>query len=374
MEEWNQHLQTQTADTLSPALRVPEISAPRLGGSVDLQLNLPVRRVELVEQEPVQRPAPTRPAPRPTPPPPPELTARDSADLYLGELPPAAINWELEGKDELGFDPDAFSSSAAELLHTTANSLVVDSLSQAAKSDGSDKKALKTTTEESTHEGPALQRVDKHELQADWMIGLLALAVLLGGLIRMNWYRYLKEVFLSLLYPSFSEKIEGNNASNALPSFLMNVLFYATSSIFIYQTLVLFEKPFAGMEGPIRLPLIAALLIVLLTAKSLVYHLVALIFDVRPATRRYLSYAGIATKAFGVLLLPLIVLLPFVDNTLQIYLIKGGIGLFSALYLLQLSHSIRTNFRSLVSGYYIILYLCSLEILPLALLFKVLFK
>src|SRR5690554_874581 len=123
MEEWNQHLQTQRADTLSPALRVPEISAPRLGGSVDLQLNLPVRRVELVEQEPVQRPAPTRPAPRPTPPPPPELTARDSADLYLGELPPAAINWELEGKDELGFDPDAFSSKTAELLHTTADSL-----------------------------------------------------------------------------------------------------------------------------------------------------------------------------------------------------------------------------------------------------------
>src|SRR5690554_4496788 len=320
MEEWNQHLQTQRADTLSPALRVPEISAPRLGGSVDLQLNLPVRRVELVEQEPVQRPAPTRPAPRPTPPPPPELTARDSADLYLGELPPAAINWELEGKDELGFDPDAFISSAAELLLTTADSLVVDSLSQSAKSDGSDKKALKTTTEESTHEGPALQRVDKHELQADWMIGLLALAVLLGGLIRMNWYRYLKEVFLSLLYPSFSEKIEGNNASNALPYFLMNVLFYATLSIFIYQTLVLFEgfksifsyenlflfeTPCAIMKGLVLLLLVAALLIVFLTVKVLVYHLVALVYVVHTATRRCLSYAGVANKVFVVLLLPL---------------------------------------------------------------------
>src|SRR5690554_2198536 len=374
MEEWNQHLQTQTADTLSPALRVPEISAPRLGGSVDLQLNLPVRRVELVEQEPVQRPASTRPAPRPTPPPPPELTARDSADLYLGELPPAAINWELEGKDELGFDPDAFSSRAAELLPLEADSMVVDSLHQTAGRTEQATQELSTTTENKLHEGHERQRVDKHELQADWMIGLLALSVLLGGLIRMNWYRYLKEVFLSLLYPSFSEKIEGNNASNALPSFLMNVLFYATSSIFIYQILVLFERPFAGMEGPIQLPMMAGFILVLLTAKSLVYHLVALIFDVRPATRRYLTYAGVANKAFGVLLLPLIVLIPFVDDFLQIYLIKGGIGLFSALYLLQLSHSIRTNFRSLVSGYYIILYLCSLEILPLALLFKVLFK
>lgn len=374
MEEWNQHLQTQSADTLGPALKVPEIKSPRLGSSLELQLNLPVRRVELVEQEPVQRPAVTRPASRPTPPPLPKLTARDSADLYLGELPPATINWELEGKDELGFDPNAFSSRAADLLPLEADSTMLDSLSQAAKSDESDKNALKTTAEKSTHEGPVLKRVDKHELQADWMIGLLALVVLLGGLIRMNWYRYLKEVFLSLLYPAFSEKIEGNNASNALPAFLMTVLFYASSSIFIYQSLYLFEKPLAGMDGPIQLPLITALLIVLLTAKSLVYHLVALIFDVRQATRRYLTYAGVATKAFGVLLLPLIVLLPFIDEALQIYLIKGGIGLFSALYLLQISHSIRTNFRSLISGYYIILYLCSLEILPLALLFKVLFK
>lgn len=373
MEEWNQHLQTQTADTLGPTLKVPEIKSPRLGSSLELQLNLPVRRVELVEQEPLQRTI-TQSVTRPAPVPRPELTARDSSDLYLGELPPAAINWELTGKDELGFDPHAFSSRAADLLPFEADSMVVDTLHQTAGRTEQATQELSTTTGNKLHEGHERQGVDKHELQADWMIGLLALAVLLGGLIRMNWYRYLKEVFLSLLYPSFSEKIEGNNASNALPAFLMTALFYTSSSIFIYQSLYLFEKPLAGMDGPIQLPLIAALLFVLLTAKSLVYHLVALIFDVRPATRRYLSYAGIATKAFGVLLLPLIVLLPFVDEAVQGHLFKAGIGLFSALYLLQLSHSIRTNFRSLVSGYYIILYLCSLEILPLALLFKVLFK
>jgi hypothetical protein len=113
---------------------------------------------------------------------------------------------------------------------------------------------------------------------------------------------------------------------------------------------------------------------VLLTAQLITYRLVGKIFDTSDAISRYLSSASATSKAFAVILLPIIVLFPFSEPPLQEALIKTGLGLFIALYLIQLTHGIRTNFSNLLSGYYIILYLCALEILPLAILYKVLFK
>lgn len=368
MRDYHFNLQSVQNDSVPATLAVPQINVPSTI-QINTQLTIPQRRIELVQPDSAKEVARVR-AYRWTPPPPPKLSYEDSLELNLIHGDSLFTNWDFSA-DITTLPPSEFMviGDSALFSGTTAmlDSTTVDSL---ATPERPAKPSRTTATQQIPFDGT----VEKPVLQQDWFIALLVGVVLVTGLVRMNWYRYLKDVMLTIFFPSFTSKLGSANASNFMPSLILGALFYINSSIFTFQILTHYQRPIAGIEGPLMLPVILAFLFVLFTAKIIAYRIIGKIFGTSSPIGHYLSSASATSKAFAVILLPIIVLFPFSEPLLQEGLIRTGIGVFIALYLIQLTHGIRANFSNLLSGYYIILYLCALEILPLAILYKVLFK
>ena len=367
MRDYHFYIQSAQGDSV-PTLALPQINVPSTI-PINTQLAIPQRRIELVQPDSVKEAARAR-AIRWTPPPPPKLSLNDSIELNLIHGDSLFTNWDFNA-DITSLPPSEFMAIGDSVLFrgstAMADSAAVDSLAIA-------ETPLRTSQTTPAQQIPFDGSVEKPTLQQDWFIALLVAMVLVTGLVRMNWYRYIKDVMLTIFFPSFTSKLGSANASNFIPSLILGALFYFNSTIFTFQILTHYQRPIAGIEGPLMLPVILVFLFVLFTAKIISYRIIGKIFDTSNAISHYLSSASATSKAFAVILLPIIVLFPFSEPVLQEGLIRIGIGLFIALYLIQLTHGIRANFTNLLSGYYIILYLCALEILPLAILYKVLFK
>ena len=219
--------------------------------------------------------------------------------------------------------------------------------------------------------------LDYHsELRANpWFIGTLLLFVAITGIIRLKWHKYLTQVFNAILFSNLAIKLQstsGNSEKSA--SFLMNLLFYGNFSLFLYEFMLLTHRNFLELDGWKLWLAILGFLLIVFNLKIIVYGFIGWVFKIQERTRDYQFRSAVMNKAFGIILMPLVVLFPFLEPNAQPIVPKIGFLIFILLYLIQITRGIVANLMDTLSGYYIILYLCALEILPLSILYKVLFN
>lgn len=212
-------------------------------------------------------------------------------------------------------------------------------------------------------------------LSQDWFLVVVVALVGLTGLIRFRWRRYLSDVFSVVLFPNVANKLQATHYKGLrrAPSIWMGFLFYAAFSVFLFETMYVSQHSLFGWEGGQLLFGLFAFLVVIFTARSVAYRFVGWIFRVGKPTSEYLFHSYLMARAFGVMLMPLVALSPFLEPEIRVWVPKIGLGLFVLLYVMLIGRGIRLNLRGTLSGYYIILYLCALEILPLSVLYRVLF-
>lgn len=307
-----------------------------------------------------------------------ELTLQDSLRLNLTGKKEAFTNWDISlAAKPKTFSETAFSWFDSSLIKTQTfdfNNTIADSLSQsAAYTPDSLKLQDKTLSTELSENNKESVLKEKAPLQEDWFIAILTISVLVAGLSRLFWRRYMNNILQSVVYKSTMGKLDVHNVSNFYPSFVLGALFFFNSSVFIYQVLAINNRQFLTFHSWGIIPIVLVFLLVLFSLKVLVYRLVAHVFETKNQVREYLMGSSVMSKAFSLLIIPVIVMIPFLDSTLQPLFVKAGFGLFILLYLIQLARGVRIILSNTFSVYYIILYLCALEILPLTILFKVLF-
>jgi len=116
------------------------------------------------------------------------------------------------------------------------------------------------------------------------------------------------------------------------------------------------------------------ILIVYDVIKGLLYRITGFVFETSFLTGEYLFNASMLSKVFAILLLPIISVIPFVNIWIVPNLIKLGVGMFIVLYIWQLFRGMKIFFQNTFSVFYMFLYFCALEILPLVILYKILFS
>ncbi len=215
---------------------------------------------------------------------------------------------------------------------------------------------------------------DKPLVQQEWFLSIVILSVAITGILRLKWRNYLGGVFSAVLFSGVASSLRADKPDiPGAASFWLGFLFYLNFSLFIFEALFFKNRSPLGFTGWKLLGLIFVFLFFLFTAKILAHRFIGWVFEVREKVNAHLFQSSLMSKAYSLVLLPLIVLFPFANNILQPWLLGTGVGVFILLYVIQIGHGIGNNLRDTLSGYYIILYLCALEILPLSILFKVFF-
>ncbi|MGQ1785206.1 MULTISPECIES: DUF4271 domain-containing protein [unclassified Saccharicrinis] len=207
----------------------------------------------------------------------------------------------------------------------------------------------------------------------DVLTGLLILSVAITGVIRLTNFKFMRELFSSVVFGQFARKmLKTESLRNQKAAFALNALFLFNAALFIYEYVSYNQINVLNSNGLLIIPIAMAVVLGFGLIKGLLYRFVAYVFECKQKTGEYIFYARLHDKIFGLVILPVILVIPYIDESMVPMLLNLGIGVFVLLYLIQLFRGLTIILKNVASLFYMFLYLCALEILPLVIMYNIL--
>jgi hypothetical protein len=205
-----------------------------------------------------------------------------------------------------------------------------------------------------------------------WIVAVLILLLVSIGLVRLFFY----STFLNIIYGYFNERVlaqisKEDNVLTSWPYIFLYIIFSFSLGLFVVIYVSAKEDIlFLTINNFGRLSLVIGGLFV---AKLLLIRIISIIFEVKRLARDYVTVLYIVYFNTMLFLIPLLILAIFLPFAYLDYLaIILGVGAF----LIFSYRMVRTALNLLgnlkFSIFYLILYLCALEIAPILILVKTL--
>ena len=211
----------------------------------------------------------------------------------------------------------------------------------------------------------------KEQTSYNWPIVLLFIAAGMIGLARYFQPVGIRQTLkASYNNQNFFQLLKEQNPLNEWFSFFMSVGYFAVFSILVFQSLLTFEMisiDSANHGLTIFLTIYLAVLLFYL-AKYMGLKLIGFVFKAYNANSLYFKNLMLINQIIGIIVMPLVLISLIYNNpaflviTWVVFLV---ISLFKVFRSILIGHS-TANF----SLYYLFLYLCAVEILPLILIIK----
>lgn len=219
------------------------------------------------------------------------------------------------------------------------------------------------------HHGPLA--IEKQS--TDWFTMVFVTCLFIFAWIQNSYSKRLGQIFQAVAQAHYLNQLEreGNLFKERI-SLGLGFIFYSISAIFGF----LIVREFAGIPPGLHNLTFAAIIMGGLMAyqlvKSSLIYLSGIIFDTREVARLYQLNIMIFNNVIGIILFPLAVVCFYWDN---IFVLTTGIIIVLLLLIYRLFRGILTGLANKSYNlFYLFLYLCTLEILPLLLLYKVFSK
>ena len=223
-----------------------------------------------------------------------------------------------------------------------------------------------------------LYGIDKPRLAHDSTIDfyLVLLLCLLLGIIRFSDPHYFSVLVRSFRNPSgsrhFKEQIQGASVSNLL----MNVFFAIITGAYVYYAgRALAVRLSDAFDGPMMLMVLIGGVLAIYLGKYFVIRFSGWAFRVETITEQYLFNVFLINKIIGIALLPFVVLIAFAGAEWVAPLIVISLMIIALLLFNRYTRSWQV-FGSFFqySKFHFFTYLCASEILPMAILIKLLLR
>lgn len=196
---------------------------------------------------------------------------------------------------------------------------------------------------------------------------LAFLMTLLRSVVGRTYQAFLKENLLSQLF----REVEGRGI---WPFLLLYLLFLFNVGSFIYFALQYWKvtTPFSPW-GLFGLCLLGVTLLVL--AKHIVLAIIGFIFPVEKEENRYQFLIIVFGIMLGLFLAPVNILLAYGPNNIHPYLVQGTLGGVVLVYLFRILRGILIANRFIaLHKFHFLLYICSVEVAPVIILYKLIFN
>ncbi len=205
----------------------------------------------------------------------------------------------------------------------------------------------------------------------DWISGVLFITVVLILYIRNIKNKFISVLTSSLLqYREFSKNSETANFSDLNFNQLMKLVFALNSSLFIYLTLHFYKLKFIPTTLLFYLGIVLSV-IVLLILKELIVRLSGFLLSEKELAHKYIKNIQLFNSILGLIILPFITAIPYISKSLINVLIYSALIIIIGFYTLRVFRFVKIFIDHNVSTLYLILYLCTLEIIPNLLLYKI---
>lgn len=215
----------------------------------------------------------------------------------------------------------------------------------------------------------------RKELQHDqWIWGVIFGALIIFASTRLFFNKYLSSVFSSLFnYTASSHLFRERGYSLVHGAFRLDLLFFLTTTTYLFQLFTFLGIQVFGLDGFKLFLLLFGFINGLAITKYFMHRFIAFVAKDNSVLPEIIFTKYLFYKALGIFLLPIIVIHKLDSPYLQNFFVISSI-ISIIFYLTSLARSLFIGFKKGVSIYYLILYLCTLEFLPMLLIWKLFIK
>jgi hypothetical protein len=208
-------------------------------------------------------------------------------------------------------------------------------------------------------------------LTPDWILYILIGVFALLAWIRMVYNKYLVNLFEASF--NYLRAVQVNNDPGIVQKrifLLFNLVYIISGGLYMYQIFDHYSIYPGGIEG-FRLFLIStAFLTGLMLFRVIILKLTAVIFNRTKLFNEYLFHQFLFNKINGIVLLPFILGIAYTKGIAVSIIIYLSYTAIAAVLVLRVTRLLIFIFKNVVLLFYMILYLCTLEILPVLVIVK----
>jgi hypothetical protein len=233
---------------------------------------------------------------------------------------------------------------------------------------GNDSLARSTVKESTTVEETGRQ---SDAFQADWILLSLLAVLFFFGWLRVTYARRTGQVLKAAFnYQQSYDFFRERNYTTVRVSFSLNLLFVVNTGFYLY----LLSKHL-GFSLPLAEPYynwlaLSGAAAVFSLSFYILLKMAALFTGAYQAFNEYIHHTFVYLKNAGVYVLPVIVSIPYLPDPWPGHVIHLGWIVFAFFWLMKLIRGIKLCFLQRLSILYMFLYLCTLEIAPLLVTYK----
>lgn len=185
--------------------------------------------------------------------------------------------------------------------------------------------------------------------------------------------KYFNDIFSLSFQATFRQsQTREQITQNQLPGLMLNLLFVLAGGLFV----ALLAKYYKWSDLPLSQLFLysAVILSIIYTGKYLFIQFAGWVFNARPQAGEYSFIVFLINKLIGISLVPLVFLVAYVDEPAKKISITISLCLVLLLiclrYIISMSR-LRKNMH--ISAFHFFIYLCAVEIMPMLVVYKVLF-
>lgn len=223
-------------------------------------------------------------------------------------------------------------------------------------------------------ERPDLPHSLRYNPVSSVLLCAICLSFCLFAVIKHFYSKFMRHSFQSIFHRPGNPNDASFDRSGLYTNFsiLSSLLFGINVSILFHLINASFlHWPLWQDHPALSLPLTTAGIILLYGLKTGICGILGLIFSKREAFSTYTHNMWLILHNLGFLLTPLILFFPFVSTPWKIDLLQFAFLIFVFFLLLRWLNGFFLNSSHRFSIFYFILYLCTLEILPILILLKI---
>ena len=204
----------------------------------------------------------------------------------------------------------------------------------------------------------------------DWVLGIILVFWAIFASVRVGFLKYLGQLFASLVnFNEATRLFQQRGYKTMYGAMRLDIIFHLILPLSVYQIATFYKMDIPGYPSIV---FFLALLLVIngyLFIKIWLYQLAGSIVMLKEQTEESVFNIRLYYKAIGLILLPIVTIHAILPETnfITIWIMAG---LIVIMYVANVIRTIYLGIRKDISIFYLILYLCTLEILPLLLVFK----
>jgi len=210
--------------------------------------------------------------------------------------------------------------------------------------------------------------------ERDWMFWPMLALVVYFIITRYRHLTFINQTVASVFYPRMSARLMKEKNESTSPIIQSLLFFYfVTTGLFVYMAMNFYGLYISYAHGFISFLAISLFITLVYFIKIASIKILGFVFQQRKVVDEYLHNLKLFNITTGIILLPITISIPFLNAYLvdEVHLIQTGFFVYIIIFIFKLLRGFFVSYRQSVSIFYILLYLCTLEILPLALLLRI---